>query len=224
MGSFLAWGTLWGPFLGYFSPKIKRCGVLLWGPFHKYSMRLTKPFLFLSNPKSGSTSIRLWLDSLTDGISSEQEGGPPRFELHGSQQYYADLIGSFPTVTTTRNPWAKVVSHWHYDKPDLACRPCWLPDHKQGELLSFRDYVWRHPRWQVLSIDKFAPTAKVFLLENLQPFKTWALKKLKIKNAPPIGKTNQTKHKHYREYYDKETKNLVGRLFASDIELGKYSF
>lgn len=39
-----------------------------------------------------------------------------------------------------------------------------------------------------------------------------------------LNRLNKTKHKHFKEYYDKELIRMVGNLYEKDVDLFKYTF
>jgi hypothetical protein len=100
-----------------------------------------RKFVFLSNPKCGSSSIRRLLNPVTD-IKGEDHPKKPLVMMHihadALKSYFehedykgksVDSWDNYYKFTTIRNPFKKMVSQYFFSRPDKDFLPYYHPDH-----------------------------------------------------------------------------------------------
>ena len=150
--------------------------------------------------------------------------------------------------TFTRNPFDRVVSLWNYVHKTLEiykedCEkkgPDYIPEHIKwiehcqmitSECKTFNEYIKLSSDWPVgddssfnFAFDKDEKFVDfIGKFENLQQDFDIVCDKIKIPRQK-LPHKNKTKHKHYTDYYDDETRQLVAKKFAKDIEYFNYRF
>ena len=135
-------------------------------------------------------------------------------------------------ISTVRNPWARIVSLYHYGRRSEKVNP-------KNVRQKFTEFVKREvPRWQhgirnrwnsyEMFHDKQGNRIVDYVvrLEHLQQDLEPIMKK-HFPNIPPFDytrKANSTDHKHYSWYYTPETRAIVARIFRWEIKKYKYQF
>lgn len=132
---------------------------------------------------------------------------------------------SMYTFGLVRNPWDWQVSLYHYMRQSS--------DHHQHELAKslkdFKDYIYWRVNNEIRLQKNFFSDDKgniivdyIEKIENMDKF----LEEISRKIGYDINvkHLNKSKHTHYTEYYDSETKRLVQNAFADDIEYFGYDF
>ena len=118
----------------------------------------------------------------------------------------------------TRNPWDRVVSAREY-----------LIREKKVQDMSLSQFVKRKnfdTKWLGLAmntIDFCDGCDFIGKVENLQEDFDIICDKIGI-SQQQLPYKNKSKHKHYTEYYDDETKQIVAEKYAKDIEYFGYEF
>lgn len=201
-----------------------------------------KKFIFIHIPKCGGSSIEylllklfypIFFEKLVLNIKSKQKFPMANImtteeeikifgkSLWNSGQHSSlndfdqGLQNNFFAFTFVRNPWSKVVSEFFYSKS------------ANGYNGTFKNYL-RKPRCQP---DHMTPQINflndnmdyIGRFENLQADFNIACDKIGIPHQN-LPHKNKTKHKHYTEYYDDETKQIVAEKYAKDIEYFGYEF
>lgn len=154
----------------------------------------------------------------------------------------SDVI-ELPRFSVVRNPWARLVSAWsfarsgsgtggpkqarianpeQYQTEDFRSFPSFVAHWLSAKDVSQLDYVFR-PQCDFL-LDQHGEIAVDHLgkVENLGETEAWLANKL----GKPITfqSGNRTKHGHYRDYYDPESKAKVAEIYRKHIELFSYEY
>jgi len=166
--------------------------------------------VFIHIPKTGGTSMVGWLTKYVPTAMWVSKKSP----RHAPWSSVKKLIPEPGLVfTTIRNPWARVVSAYHYHN-------CQGVD---GQHMHFKEWVLTDLRCASQPISYFVDDSVFILrLENIEEefkqiqeyFNVWS----------PLSVKNTTKHKHYTKYYDDETRQFIADKFKDDIERYKYQY
>ena len=203
-----------------------------------------KKFIFLANPKTGSTSMRKILNEYSEHNKLKALG---KYHDHWTAQLYMnifielgyDWFGFFKFINI-RNPWDKYVSNYHFSKPDSKFKPFYNEayDKSAANSVSFNDWVKYHlnelkePPQGCPRVDRFAGDSDGNLLvDDIFPIESFAekilpklLKRLDLNINTILPVLNKTKRDNYRSYFDDQSRKLVADFCYLDIEYGKYRF
>lgn len=202
---------------------------------NKMIINKEKKFIFVRQQKTATTSIISALGVHPRGILKTQKNlnnyiysttgkqydcnHIPLFELKNiAPQVYKNKNDYFK-FGFTRNPWERLVSAWTF----AFCKKRIT---EYGEV-SFSKFVKHHTdAWlgvEMNTLDFCDGCDFIGKLENLQSDFAIICDSLKIPNKN-LPHKNRTQHKHYTEYYDDETREIVAKKYEKDIEYFGYKF
>ena len=179
-------------------------------------------YVFIHVPKTGGISIHHLLK--TEPAEMNHNG----LSVHKFDEDYFKFM-------FVRNPWDRFVSCYNYF---LKNGRNTLEDQKTGKLVqkykTFQEFSINLPQIinQVKSINPHFNQQIHWLeegidfigrFENIQQDFDTICDKIGIPQQK-LPHKNKSKHKHYTEYYDDETKSIVAETYAKDIEHFGYKF
>jgi chondroitin 4-sulfotransferase 11 len=203
-----------------------------------------KKTLYIRIPKTASSSILHGRRRLPRFFYTRIRGnrGVPGWKGRNWWNVPAIQRGKHFTFSFVRNPFARAVSSWKFgtrggnwgcDFKNFAKKIQGLnlgfPENKSGPM-SQQGIDWgliHHTQFQYPYILDDAGNSRVDFIgkyENLQEDFNTVCDKIGLRRRRHLPHKNKTKHKHYTEYYDDETRALIAEKFAKDIEYFGYKF
>lgn len=205
---------------------------------HKISYSNEDKFVWFHAPKCGTRSMIEFLKKNTKLEINERE--PIK---GGGISHYIEIenFSSYFKFAFVRNPWSRLVSCWSSkieggkEKNEMHGGPkinailrqinlfgCTFPEfvrYLNQESNVFRDPHW-HPLYSYLPMQGLDFVGKI---ENLKEDLYTVCDKIGIPREE-LPHNNKSDRKHYTEYYDDETKQIVAEKYAKDIEYFGYKF
>ncbi|MGH8446591.1 MAG: sulfotransferase family 2 domain-containing protein [Solimonas sp.] len=187
--------------------------------------------IFVHVPKCGGTSV------LQAVFGDDQRS---HYTVAGYQKIFAPReYGSYFKFAAVRNPWARLVSAWHYLHTD-ACRRTdgeWVARHLTPHR-SFDDFVRRGLRQpEIARHMHFRPQHEYLCLPGQrQPLVDQLIRQECLQQsvdrvrerlglpAVPVPRLNRGDHGVYHDYYSAVTRRVVGEVYGNDIELLGYRY
>ena len=205
-------------------------------------------FIFIHIPKCGGTSVEQTLLKNEDipeerilkwNLTEEEQHEYRLYYRYGNidvqhrkiDQYKTENEKNYFTFTFVRNPWERFLSEYFYIKKIGGCG---CKDF-ETKFPTFKHFVvntgikccyYAHDFPQidfVFNSNHGKLTNFVGRCEDMQYDFDYVCGKLKIPKTK-LPNRNPTKHRHYTEYYDDETKQIVAERYAKDIEYFGYEF
>ena len=198
-------------------------------------------FIFIHIPKCGGTSIEHSLLK-NENVTKITDDVKQKYRLY--YQYMGVAVQhrkidqfkdarekNYFTFTFVRNPWERFLSEYFYIKKFKGCG-C---DDFDKKFPTFKHFVknngikccwYAHDYPQidfVFNANQNKLTNFVGRCEDMQYDFDYVCGKIGIPKIE-LPHRNPTKHKHYSEYYDDETRSIVAEKYAKDIEYFGYEF
>jgi len=197
--------------------------------------------IFIHIPKCGGTSLEniiwpeprktsdLWMGFVSKYHNQYQTGGLQHLTAKLIRQVIgAEKFEEYYKFTIVRNPWDKAVSQFFYmqHRPDLRDFIGMKEDDSFKKYLQFtmsKPHVQWEKQHRFFQDDNGEKLVNYLgRLECFQKDATVILDHLNILETIPH--VNATQHRHYSEYYDEESKEMIADHYREDIQVLGYSF
>lgn len=203
-------------------------------------------FIYISIPKTGSTTIRKMLQKYKTIDSSKLDGAYEHMTAKELKQIFEKRgwnWDEYYKFTTVRNPWARQWSYHNYQLK-VASHPEIYEKKYNNYFKLCVEYSKNFYNFKKAIVNKnfHCPQSKYILendsdkqsilvdsfckLENIRDdlISVWKKIGLKIKDLNSIPNENKSTEINYKQAYDEESKYIIKSFYLSDVEIFNYSF
>ena len=208
---------------------------------HKYK------FIYIKVAKTGSQTIiqtlrnhvhDLVLETYRKHYIKNFDFDPHHISSFDIQKKLPNEFDQYFKFAFARNPWDRLVSIWSMNKlrRNFKCTfPLHIPDFPEfiKSLYSLdwmpKENIYRgcnkkYFNYTFGNVSDFAKESNfIGKIENFEKDFKYVCDKIGIPRQE-LPRRNKTNHKHYTEYYDDETREIVAEKYAKDIENFGYEF
>lgn len=179
-------------------------------------------FIFVHIPKTGGTSIASHLFSFCETVIKHQFFRDLLNERRQDIDYYS--------FTVVRNPWDREVSRYFYQRQNPANE--W---NEEASKYDFKHWLKRRHRDTMFLefmgapmmnwiIDESGKVSVDYIARYEKLEEDW-MHLGKLLGVPcDLPRMNVSSHGVYAEYYDRETRSMIEKVYERDIEYFGYSF
>jgi len=189
--------------------------------------------IYIRMPRCGSTSIVDFCRSEKIRFFGGKDLGFWPEPAHNTSEHLHQCVSNYIgglayknsfIFSSVRNPYSRAVSmykHWSWNPAKTFKDFC--------NSIKKEEYPSKSAKWHSSTLtehivdDGYLKVDFVIKLENLQQDFNIICDKIGIPHQQ-LPHKNKTKHKHYTEYYDDETRQIVGEIYSRDIEYFGYKF
>ena len=189
---------------------------------HKYKC------IFIHIPKTAGTTIEnLLIDRLVPIA-----GGSSHEKISYYKKKYPHQFNDYYKFSCVRNPWDRIVSAFFYISKGGNQSS---GDKKLMEIFgnNFKNFVLKidtleqslflTPQYEFIFTNNRLLLDKVVKFESLEFDLKKVFNKLNL-SVQKVYQSRQSQHRHYTDYYDEETRQIIAEKYSKDIDYFGYKF
>ena len=181
-------------------------------------------FIFIHIPKTAGTSLcNIFLKEKAYIHTKKGRYYQSHVSVKDLEITNSDELDKYFTFSFVRNPWDIMVSWYKFRKCRNLSFDKFLTEYKIKNKYTYWLPETLYQTDFLLDENDNPLVDFIGRFENLQQDFNIICDKIGIPHQK-LPHKNKTKHKHYTEYYDDETRQIVAEKFAKDIEYFGYEF